>query len=225
MSLSYRDLRGLQEMKAAYDLQHLVWGDDDLADPPDLMMVVQSEGGCVAGAFDGDVLAGYVFAFPTKDPDVQHSHRLAVRPEYRSFGLGAGLKHYQRDWCAARGIKIIRWTYDPLIARNANLNINRLGAVGRSYHVNYYGAAGRYNGGVDTDRVVAEWHVQGRPQTSVEDRLRIPSDFLEMLAQDGPAAEQARLSCRAAMLQRFEAGLVIVDFERDSCSYGFGRIA
>lgn len=225
MTFTYRDLQGLEEFKAAYRLQHLVWGADDLADPPDLMMVVQSEGGCVAGAFDGRTLVGYVFAFPTQDPRVQHSHRLAVLPEYRRFGLGAGLKQHQRDWCLARGIDIIRWTYDPLLARNANLNIHRLGAIGSRYHVNYYGSEGSYNGGVETDRVVAEWHVKSRPATKVVQRLVIPADFLELLCANEAAAAAARHSCREAMVRHFDEGLVIVGFDAASCSYSFGTLS
>ena len=224
MSITYRDLRGMDEFKAAHAMQHVVWGDDDLADPPDLMMVIQDEGGIVAGAFDGDRLLGYVFGFPTRDGHVQHSHRLAVLPEQRGAGIGAGLKTYQRDWCRARGIGIIRWTYDPLLARNANLNIHRLGAIGARYHVNRYGLDGSYNGGVETDRLDAEWHVEGRPATRTEASITIPADFLQRMQSGDPRALEARLEGRHAMQALFDQGLVITGFDLASCRYDFGRI-
>lgn len=223
--ITYRDLKGLTEFRAAHALQHAVWGQDDLADPPDLMMVVQSEGGIVAGAFDGDRLAGYVFGFPTKDPGVQHSHRLAVLPEYRGQGLGMRLKAYQTSWAKARNIRIIRWTYDPLMTRNANLNINNLGAFGTSYLVNYYGSEGSYQGGVDSDRIVAELFVQGRPAVRIEDQLAIPPDFHRLVRHAPEAAQAARAACRSAMQSRFAAGLQIVGFQPDCSSYVFGRLA
>src|SRR5574343_955503 len=104
ISIEIRDLRGMAECRVAEDLQRDVWGEGDVPDPADLMMVIQHEGGLLAGAFQGDRLLGYVFAFPTRDPQVQHSHRLAVRAEARGLKLGARLKWYQHDWCARNGV-------------------------------------------------------------------------------------------------------------------------
>ena len=84
----FRDLAGMAEFNAAEELQRIVWGRDDTPDPADLMMVIQKEGGLVAGAFVDGVLKGYVFGFPTRAPDVQHSHRLAGHPDQRGGGLG-----------------------------------------------------------------------------------------------------------------------------------------
>ena len=84
----FRDLSGIDEMNAAEELQRIVWGRDDTPDPADLMMVIQHEGGLVAGAFQDDRLMGYVFGFPTREPHIQHSHRLAVHPDTRGAGLG-----------------------------------------------------------------------------------------------------------------------------------------
>ena len=123
-----RDLSGMDEFFKAEQLQRDVWGADDTEDPADLMMVIQNEGGLVAGAFEGERLSGYVFGFPTRETTVQHSHRLAVHPDARGRGLALQLKRYQREWCLARGITLVRWTFDPLRHTNANLNIARLGA-------------------------------------------------------------------------------------------------
>ena len=155
--LVIRDLVGMGEFRLAEDLQNDVWGKDDTADPADLMMVIQAEGGLCAGAFSDGRLVGYVFAFPTRDPEVQHSHRLAIRSETRGLGLGARLKWYQRDWCLARGVRLVRWTFDPLRLLNASLNVGALGAVCRTYYPDYYGAMAGINAGAPSDRLLAEW--------------------------------------------------------------------
>lgn len=222
MTILYRDLAGLDEFRAAQQMQQAVWGDDDQPDPADLMMVVQSEGGIVAGAFDGERLAGYVFGFPTADPRVLHSHRLAVLPDWRGAGIGAGLKRYQRDWCQARGIAIMRWTYDPLVIRNAHLNIASLGAIGQRYLVNYYGSGGSYQAGVETDRIVAELHIPDRPPTTVQARVTVPREFDRLQRDDPAAAIRARAASRKAMTALFDQGLVIVGFDAASGSYAFG---
>lgn len=225
MTITYRDLAGLREFRAAHAMQSVVWGADDLTDPPDLMMVIQSEGGIVAGAFDGDRIVGYVFGFPASDMAVQHSHRLAVLPEYRGFGIGARLKTYQREWCRARGIRIIRWTYDPLLVRNAHLNMVHLGAIGCRYLINYYGNEGSYQAGIDTDRVVAEMHVMGRPDTKIEAVAPIPPNFAELMHHDPAAARAMRLATRASLIRLFDADLVIVGFDRAACRYEFGSLS
>ncbi|RGP36289.1 GNAT family N-acetyltransferase [Pseudotabrizicola alkalilacus] len=223
MTIQYRDLAGLAEFRAAQQMQQTVWGMDDQPDPADLMMVVQSEGGICAGAFQGDQLVGYVFGFATRDPQVQHSHRLAVLPDWRGAGIGVGLKLYQRAWCQARGIRIMRWTYDPLITRNAHLNIARLGGIGQRYLVNYYGAEGSYQGGIDSDRIVVELHLTDRPATTAQARVSVPRDFSLLLRTDPDAAAQTRLQTRQAMTALFDQGLVITGFDATTGSYDFGQ--
>jgi predicted GNAT superfamily acetyltransferase len=154
-----RELKGIAEFRKAEGLQTEVWGRGDTPDPADLMMVIQEEGGLVAGAFLEDRLVGYVFGFPTRDPGVQHSHRLAVAPDMRGRGLGADLKWFQRDWCLARGITLVRWTFDPLRITNARLNLNRLGGRSRTYLVDYYGEMGGINKGLPSDRLLLDWRL------------------------------------------------------------------
>ncbi|MDH6265961.1 putative GNAT superfamily acetyltransferase [Rhizobium sp. SG_E_25_P2] len=154
-----RELRGIAEFRKAEGLQTEVWGRGDTPDPADLMMVIQEEGGLVAGAFLDSRLVGYVFGFPTRDPGVQHSHRLAVAPDMRGRGLGADLKWFQRDWCLARGINHVRWTFDPLRITNARLNLNRLGGRSCAYLVDYYGEMGGINKGLPSDRLLLDWRL------------------------------------------------------------------
>lgn len=233
MTVTFRDLDGMSEFLAAEAMQTAVWGPGDKVDPADLMMVIAQEGGLAAGAFDGDKLLGYVFAFPTVTPGVQHSHRLAVLPEARNLGLGSRLKWYQRDWCLARGIGHVRWTFDPLRRTNAILNIARLGAEASTYLPDYYGAMEGINKGTASDRLLADWHLDvpavaaratgqrnGPPlDATVVTRIAIPADFSTLLDQDPVAARDARLRVRAAVQAAFAASLVIRGFDPDTSSY------
>lgn len=180
-----RELSGIAEFRQAEGLQAQVWGDGDTPDPADLMMVIQAEGGLIAGAFHEGRLVGYVFGFPTRDPGIQHSHRLAVVPDMRGMGLGADLKWYQRSWCLARGIRHVRWTFDPLRMTNARLNLNRLGGRSSTYLVDYYGEMGGINTGLPSDRLLVDWRlddplVEQRfngelPEAVAEEMLFVPT--------------------------------------------------
>lgn len=224
-----RDLDGMAEFRLAEALQNDVWGQDDTADPADLMMVVQAEGGLCAGAFHEGRLVGYIFAFPTRDPQVQHSHRLALLAEARGLGLGARLKWYQRDWCLARGIKLVRWTYDPLRLLNANLNIGTLGAVGRTYYPDYYGKMAGINAGAPSDRLLAEWFVEDAAvatrasrqavKAAAVSRIAIPADFAGMLTADPDRALAERLRLRREITDAFAREEEITGFDRTRGEY------
>ena len=227
----FRDLTGMAEFRAAEDLQRTVWGAGDVPDPADLMMVIQAEGGLVGGAFVEGRLMGYIFGFPTRDPGIQHSHRLAVLSEARGLGLGLRLKSYQRDWCLARGIGRVRWTYDPLRATNAALNIHRLGAGGDRYLVDYYGEMEGINRGIASDRLLADWDLDSavvRALSAGQPRPQVPGTFLDLplpenldalLAADPEAAGRLRLALRQALLGAFADGRRVVDFDKATRRY------
>ncbi len=232
-----RDLKGMAEFHAAEDLQRDVWGPDDKIDPGDLMMVIQAEGGLAAGAFIEDRLIGYVFAFPTVTPGVQHSHRLAVRAEARGLGLGLKLKLYQAEWCLERGIRLVRWTYDPLRLPNAALNIGRLGATAAIYHRDYYGEMGGINAGTASDRLLVDWRLDGEryarcrtgmamltaAEAAAAHRIALPADFGGLLKADSGAASAERLRVRHEIEVAFSAGLVIVGVDAREPAYLLGR--
>lgn len=216
-----RELDGVAELKQAEAFQRTVWGKDDPADNSDLMLAIQHEGGLVAGAFVAGRMLGFLFGFPTSDPKVQHSHRLAVHPDSRGLGLGARLKWYQRDWCLARGITSVRWTFDPLRRINANLNIARLGATAQVYLPDYYGQMEGINAGVASDRIIADWALAA-PQEAAADvaqQIVIPQDFGALLADDLELAIAERLRVRAEMTAAFAQGLRITGFDAQTCAY------
>jgi predicted GNAT superfamily acetyltransferase len=229
-----RDLCGMEEFFKAEQLQRDVWGADDTEDPADLMMVIQHEGGLVAGAFDGERLVGYIFGFPTREPHVQHSHRLAVHPDARGRSLALHLKRYQREWCLARGITLVRWTFDPLRHTNAHLNVARLGAEVSTYHPDYYGVMKGINAGLPSDRLRADWHLDSAraaacaaleagctslPQPGGNMRVEIVPDLDRLLAADYAAALTARLRVRDDLTRLFAQGYVIRGYDAATTSY------
>ncbi len=231
-----RPLSGMDEFLAAEALQRAVWGEGDTEDPGDLMMVMQNEGGLVAGAFRGGDLIGYVFGFPTRDPKVQHSHRLAVHPSARGSGIAVRLKFFQRHWCLSHGITLVRWTFDPLRHTNAHLNTGRLGARASTYHVNYYGEMKGINAGLPSDRLLAEWHLgddhverlaaaqeEGLPPPAQDARamrrVQIPANFEALMAGDAAEALAERLRVRSELTSLFGHGHEIAGYDAADCSY------
>lgn len=230
----FRDLSGMAEFRTAEALQRAVWGEGDQPDPADLMMVIQAEGGLVGGAHVEGRLVGYIFGFPTRDSLVQHSHRLAVLPEARGLGLGVRLKLYQRDWCLARGIATVRWTFDPLRVVNASLNIHRLGATSATYLPDYYGEMAGINQGLASDRLLVDWHLASAgvtaratgaappPRPAVPLACPLPENIEKLMVNDPAQAAEAQAQLRAALQAAFAAGRHIVGFDASRRDYLVG---
>ena len=161
-----RPLEHWDEYLAVEEMQRTVWQMPDWRDavPANLLIAMRKNGGILLGAFDGKNIIGFVFSFVGTDESngalklKHHSHMLAVVPEYQSRNIGARLKFAQRDMALTQGIDLMTWTYDPLQALNANLNLVRLGAIARHYIPNAYGEmTDGLNAGIPSDRFEAEW--------------------------------------------------------------------
>jgi predicted GNAT superfamily acetyltransferase len=144
-------------------MQEEIWGAGfrELV-PPTILMVSQKLGGVCAGAFDPDGrMLGFVFGMTgLRHGRLAHwSDMLAVRIEARGRHIGERLKHYQRDLVRAVGVETMFWTFDPLVARNAHLNLDRLGTRVVEYVPDMYGAdtGSPLHGGLPTDRFVVAW--------------------------------------------------------------------
>jgi predicted GNAT superfamily acetyltransferase len=151
------------ELEECVELQRRVWGEGfaDVASPA-IVKIVQTVGGVAAGAFDpGGPMLGFVFGITglADGEPVHWSHMLAVLPEARGRDLGYQLKLYQRRRLFGLGVERALWTYDPLVAKNAYLNLVRLGARPLCYVRDYYGEGGdnALSAGIGTDRFIVEW--------------------------------------------------------------------
>jgi predicted GNAT superfamily acetyltransferase len=158
--IKIREINQISEMRAVEDLQKEVWAVNDREIFPRLALVPMIEvGGVLLGAFDREEMVGFVFGFPGLEDGrpTLHSDMLAVRPEYRSQGLGYKLKLEQREKALAKGIDRITWTFDPLQSRNAYLNFAKLGVTADRYRINYYGETSSYLHRTGTDRLWVTW--------------------------------------------------------------------
>jgi len=130
-----------------------------------MLKVTQKAGGIAAGAFAADGrLLGFIYGLAgcAEGRPFHWSHMLAVDPQARDLGLGTRLKLYQREVLLELGIGEVRWTYDPLEARNANLNLNHLGAEVAEYVEEMYeGEMGELARGIGTDRFIVSWRIAG----------------------------------------------------------------
>ena len=179
-AIEVRALRTHDEFARCADLQTEVWGPEfSERVPAALLKVTQRIGGVAAGAFQGDQLVGFVFGMT----GVEHgrlahwSDMLAVRDGMRDHGIGRRLKAYQRDTLRQRGITRMYWTFDPLVSRNAHLNINRLGAHVIEYVPNMYGTdtSSTLHRGLGTDRFIVAWELDREAPLAT----RQPNDVLD----------------------------------------------
>ena len=172
--MQIRSLSDFEDYEKCVVLQHQVWGfnDRDLL-PARYIKVTHMHGGSVLGAFEGERLIGFAFAQLALHEKrlALYSNILAVHPDCRNQGIGAQLKLAQRQEALQRGIQVMTWAYDPLQARNAYLNLNKLGAVVRKYMRDVYGSSSSssMHSGLGTDRVLAEWWLDSpRVRTLIE---------------------------------------------------------
>jgi predicted GNAT superfamily acetyltransferase len=180
-NLVIRDIGGRMELRAVEELQGEVWGVPDLDVVPLTQLVaVRAAGGVLLGAFDDDVLAGFVYGFTGyEDGRVSHhSHMLAVRPLYRNYDLGRRLKTAQRERVLAQGIETMTWTYDPLQSLNAHFNFAKLGVVSNRYLIDFYGDdASSFLHRTGTDRLWVTWDLTADDVGGRIDKTRFEAEF------------------------------------------------
>jgi len=229
--IEIRSCAGMDELQACVDLQIETWGYDETdVVPRKTFLVAQEIGGQVIGAFDTEIsLPGFKTGSAEPIPYL-HSHMLAVKPAYRNQGLGRQLKLEQRREALIRRIRRMQWTFDPLEIKNAFLNIHRLGAIVRSYRVDFYGvSSSRLQAGLPTDRLIAEWfldsprvedHVAGRAACTqpIAERIQVPASIYEWKASEEgrERALAVQTENRQKFQQAFSQGLAVTGFSRDA---------
>src|SRR5215208_2963284 len=238
-----RECTRVEEFDACVRLQREAFGLPDLElSPRRHLIVARSAGGFTLGAFDGGRMVGYVLnqiavrASPETGAEETcgYSHMMAVAKDYQNRGVGARLKWAQRARVLSEGRRFIRWTWDPMQARNAYFNLNRLGVVVRRYAENYYGTdystvTGKFGEqlGLDSDRLVAEWERDSprvealargetpEPLGGPEASVAIPPNWGTLVREDPASARAELLRVREEFNAAFAARLVCAGFERD----------
>lgn len=186
-----------------------------------ILMVANRIGGLSAGAFDPDgVLQGFVFGLTgIEDGELIHwSDMLAVRAGRRDEGLGTRLKHYQREVLLGRGVRRMRWTFDPLQSRNAYVNLRKLGIVTDEYVQDMYGDTGSpLHRGVGTDRLVAFWEMDS-PRTGKRIRGEEPppdDSLVDVLPRVFPTLEAGSLPAPGSVVLNLDPPALLLSIPAD----------
>lgn len=236
-TLTIRPLHHPEEFQACVALQKEVWNFADLDIIPMRMFIVADKiGGQVIGCYDGNQLAGFAISIPgtRSGKPYLHSHMLGVKEAYRNSGVGRRIKLAQRSDALERGFELIEWTFDPLEIKNAYLNIEKLGAIARRYNVNQYGkSSSPLQGGLPTDRLVAEWWLKSRRvvgllggstrrEFAAAEKISVPAEIYDWKAResDRGKAREVHSGNRQKFLAAFDEGQAVLGFERDPAGNG-----
>ena len=238
-----RECVTIDELDSCVRLQREVFGLPDLEISPRRHLIVSRQaGGWTLGAFVDERLVGFVHHLVAVRGSTEifgYSHMMAVDPAFQNRGVGARLKWSQRERAIQEGRNLIRWTWDPLQARNAHFNLNRLGVTAGNYAANFYGTDYATSpmltnvepAGIDSDRLLAHWQLEsprvirlanGGPamgetaQVKPAAMVEIPINWLQLCRENPGQAKQEQLRVRAEFQQAFAAGLVAAGFERSA---------
>lgn len=237
--IKIRECESFEELNACVDLQREVFALPDMEiSPVRHLIVTKNAGGFTLGAFAEEKLVGFVLSVPgfQGQERIFYSHMTAVRKEFQNLRIGAGLKWGQRARALESGVKFIKWTFQPVQARNAFFNLERLGAVIKTYAPNFYGTDYSTIGehgkkfGLDSDRVFAEWHLESEKvkrlangekfeeSSELVREIEIPNDWNSLLKKtpEKAVAEQSRI--KKEFQTAFAENLICKSFERDDQS-------
>ncbi len=194
---------------------------------PNLLQAMVHSGAYLSGAFIDGKCVGAAFAFPATTSGLHlHSHMTAVLDGFRDQGIGSALKIDQWKWAKKNNYKEITWTFDPLIARNAKLNLIKLGVDISAYYPNFYGdMPDALNAGDESDRVMASWKVVGdqpvaksviKNPSDSDIRIKIPEDIVAIRSEDISESLKWRRKVRGEFMRAFEKGGKVVGFSANN---------
>jgi predicted GNAT superfamily acetyltransferase len=224
------DVPGIARVAAYYAR---VWEATEEVLSTEVLHCIRHAGGATIGAFDGDELIGATTGFFCPDGSV-YSVIAAARS-----GAGHPLKLAQKDWAVEQGAKSMRWTYDPLVSRNARFNLVKLGAVVTEYAVDFYGPMrDGVNDGDESDRLTVRWDLTGAREahepapsgdvTSLApdgeplartdgERIwcRVPRDIVQVRKESAGLAREWREAVRGVFVDAFDRGYVATSMSRE----------
>lgn len=167
----------IEELRAASALLESVWGrtPEGVPAPSEMLRSMVHADGLVSAAHTPDGGLVGVAVLGRAAPGGCYSYVAAVRPGRADSGTGFALKQHQRAWALGEGMTRMRWTFDPLVSRNARFNLTKLGATAAVYERGFYGQMSDVVNGADiADRLVAEWQLASASAVAASEGTRRP---------------------------------------------------
>ena len=237
--IQIRKCTTLPDFHRCVEIQRAVWNESDLETEPYTTFVVANQtSGQVLGAFDGPTMVGFTMALVGIRGNVPylHSHMTGVLPEYRDRKIGRALKLFQREEALSRDIRLIEWTFDPLETRNAHFNLNRLGAIVRTYIPDFYGVTtSPLHHNLPTDRLLAEWQLDSRRTIAAIENIpgaqpdpvatiHITAELDQWRQSDPARIAKIHSSIRAEFLHWFSKGYAVTSLRQTPTGANYGLI-
>ena len=219
---TFRLVDSAKTAAALSELLDRVWGGTQLV-APELVRAMAFSGGYAVLVQDGElVIGGSLGWIGLRDGcTVLHSHATGIVAAHRDRGIGLALKHHQREWAIRAGIAEIRWSFDPLVRRNAWFNLARIGAKVLAYERDFYGQMlDVTNRDGPSDRLIVGWSTAIEPVVGpvsagpADVVIEIPDDIVRLRRDDPAAALAWRLALRDSLADRLETGHVLRGVDR-----------
>ena len=194
---------------------------------PNLLQAMVHSGSYLSGAFIDKKIVGAAFAFPATNGGLHlHSHMTAVLPEFRDKGVGYALKIDQWNWAKKKNYSHLSWTFDPLVRRNAKLNIVKLGVDISAYYPNFYGEMpDALNAGDESDRLMVSWRTGiaapkvrkliNKPESG-DILIEIPEDIVAIRSKDKEESMKWRKQVREQFMAAFEKKGRVIGFSANN---------
>ena len=227
-SIQVRKLDNLQDQDSARKIFDITWSLDAGTEiTPNLLQAMVHSGSYLSGAFVDNKIVGTAFAFPATNGGLHlHSHMTAVLPEFRDKGVGYALKIDQWNWAKRKNYSQLSWTFDPLVRRNAKLNIAKLGVDISAYHPNFYGdMPDALNAGDESDRLMVSWRTDidapkareliTKPETG-DILIEIPEDIVAIRSKNQSESMKWRRQVREQFLAAFEKNGKVIGFSANN---------
>ena len=227
-SIQVRELDNLQDQDFGRKIFDITWSMDSGTEiTPNLLQAMVHSGSYLSGAFIDHKIVGAAFAFPATNGGLHlHSHMTAVLPEFRDKGVGYALKIDQWNWAKKKNYSHLSWTFDPLVRRNAKLNIAKLGVDISAYHPNFYGdMPDALNAGDESDRLMVSWRTDKdaprarelitKPETG-DILIEIPEDIVAIRSKNQSESMKWRRQVREQVLAAFEKNGKVIGFSANN---------
>ena len=240
--IEIRECETIEELSECVEFQREVFALPEIEiSPVRHLVVTKHAGGFTLGAFHGADLIGFVLSVPAflRGEKAVYSHMTAVRKDFQSGGIGAKLKWAQRTRALAENIKYIKWTFQPVQARNAFFNLEKLGAVVRHYEPNFYGTDYPTSEdqnekiGLDSDRLFAEWHLESEKVVKLSrgekffetvepvKTIEIPNHWNELVKTNPQKAIDEQMRIKEEFQNAFAENLFAGGFEKSETNPKF----